>query len=63
MEFGEKNSQLLNIVELDTINRECIRILPYMIHQGILSPGSVPENTIPRVCTWKYYLQAVKCYP
>ena len=42
----KKHSQLLDIVKLDNINRECIRTLPYLIHQGILSPGSVPGNTI-----------------
>ena len=44
----KKHSQLLDIVGLDNVNRECIRTLPYLIHQGILSPGSVPGNTISR---------------
>ena len=44
----KKHSQLLDIVGLDNIIRECIRTLPYLIHQGILSPGSVPGNTISR---------------
>ena len=44
----KKHSQLLDIVRLDNVNRECIRTLPYLTHQGILSPGSVPRNTISR---------------
>ena len=63
MEFGERHSQLLDIVQLvsigsvseNTISRHCIReYFPKGVKSKILSQG-VTGNAAPRKCIRKYY--------